>query len=790
MASRGVLVTPVEVRGKSPRVGGVGWQNNATTNEIRIDKWNDENPDYNSGCCFKAIVGTPCALDVDSGMLIEQYETETGEKWPETFTVTGGKGWPAHHAYFTHTAQTVELGNFSQGGLFDFRANDTIVVGPGSVHPSGAEYTIKKDLPFLPAPVALFAWLAQFRERSGSEHKGEKSDAPEMTPEDAAADVQSKRQTVNNILARSKKVKVLSDWMPYRIGRKLGAKKYVLCPWWREHTTDTTKSSAAIIVLPGLGLDFKCWHGHCLDTRGWKEFAAAIEEPLDFNDPAFPLIDAREVQSDETGTHSPLISISETGDEIWTPSVRALYTLTDSGNAERLAAYHGGRFYFCAERKAWFLWSGKNWQDDTLGRVEMAALDVARRIRAEAKLLAKEAEQEQDEEKREAKEELAENTLSWAKASESDDKQRAMVNRARIRPEFAVSISRFDQDPMLFNLQNCTVDLNTGALRAHDPKDMQRHISPVLYDAEAKCPLWLKCLDRWQDGNHEMINFLARATGYSLTGSIEEHAMFLLYGDGRNGKSKFLNAIFHVLGSYADSLRMESLLHQEFSSIPVDMAKLPGKRYVVAAESDKEVALAEAKIKRMTGGDPITARFMRENEFTYTPQFKLWLGTNHKPQIRGTDEAVWSRLKVVPFEVFIPEPERDKQLEWKLQQEAAGILNWMLSGLAQYREVGLDVPQKVKDATASYRADEDIVVRFTEEMCAKKKEGRAGVQKTFDEFSKWAEGEGRKKPLSRRDFRTRLEVMGYPVKDFNNGAFFIGIELKGWMDETDEKEEM
>src|SRR5208283_140870 len=250
MVSRGVLVTPVEVRGKSPHVGGVGWQNKATTDEVKIDEWNRENPDYNCGCCFKAIVGTPCALDVDSGTLIEQYETETGEKWPETFSVTGGKPWPAQHNYFTHTEQTVALGNFSQGGLFDFRAHDTIVVSPFSVHPSGALYNIKKDLPFLPAPEKLFTWLAQFRERSGSNHQGEKSDAREMSPEDAAADVRDKRETVDTILARSKKVKVLSDWMPYRIGKKVGVKKYVLCPWYREHGTPTTKSSAAIIVLP------------------------------------------------------------------------------------------------------------------------------------------------------------------------------------------------------------------------------------------------------------------------------------------------------------------------------------------------------------------------------------------------------------------------------------------------------------------------------------------------------------------------------------------------------------
>jgi putative DNA primase/helicase len=258
-------------------------------------------------------------------------------------------------------------------------------------------------------------------------------------------------------------------------------------------------------------------------------------------------------------------------------------------------------------------------------------------------------------------------------------------------------------------------------------------------NAAASCPEWLKFLNRIFEGDAELIDFVQRAVGYSLSGSVREQCMFMLIGNGMNGKSTFLNTLHHLFGDYAATIPMQTLMEQKNGSTQTnDLAYLVGKRFVAASEGERGQRLAEAKIKMMTGGDRIPCRALYKDYFEFDPQFKLWLATNNLPTIAGMDDAIWRRIMVIPFPVTIPASERDKNLSARLAQELSGICDWAMQGLKQWRQQGLNPPPQVLQSTKTYRDDNDTVGQWIEDACIVEPEVRATMKELYDSYKSGA----------------------------------------------------
>ncbi|MDQ3865124.1 MAG: phage/plasmid primase, P4 family [Actinomycetota bacterium] len=340
--------------------------------------------------------------------------------------------------------------------------------------------------------------------------------------------------------------------------------------------------------------------------------------------------------------------------------------LTELGNAERLVGRHGHDLIH-VYGIGWFVWCGTHWRRDKSGEVDRRAVETVRSIHEEAAIVV-------SEEKRKA-------LSKWAVASESAYKIKAMIELARSMPGVPVEdADSLDEDPWLLNLQNGTLDLRTGELRDHRREDLITKLAPVGFDPEAQAPTWEAFLERVLP-SEETRTFLKRAVGYSLTGRTTEKVMPCLLGPGDSGKTTFVEAIMDLMGEdYAKPAAPDLLLAKRDASHPTEVADLLGRRFVASVEVEEGRYLAESLVKQLTGGDRISARFMRQDFFEFSPTHKIWLAANHPPIVRGGDDAIWNRIKKVPFGVVIPKGEQDGNLRDKLRAERSGILNWALEG--------------------------------------------------------------------------------------------------------------
>jgi putative DNA primase/helicase len=376
-------------------------------------------------------------------------------------------------------------------------------------------------------------------------------------------------------------------------------------------------------------------------------------------------------------------------------------SLTDMGNAKRLVLAEGKDIHFDFRSEKWFIWDGRRWSEDDRG-------EIHRRAKRTVLAMLREASTIDDNQERRG-------LLIHERKSESEGRLNAMINCAKSEEGTPVRLTEFNSDPMLLNCLNGTLDLRTGTLRGHCREDLISKIAPVAFDPNAECLTWLKFLDTITGHSTEVVMYLQRCAGYSLTGATNEQAFFLLYGPGGNGKTTFLEVLRFILGDYGQSAAFQSFMASQNQSIRNDLAKLHDARFVTAIESEAGRRMAENVVKQLTGGDTITARFLFQEYFEYRPQLKLWLATNHKPAI-GQDDGIWRRIRLIPFIVRISPEEEDKNLREKLKRGASGILNWALEGLAQWRASGLQEPAAVKDATKEYRADQDVIGDFLGEF--------------------------------------------------------------------------
>lgn len=454
-----------------------------------------------------------------------------------------------------------------------------------------------------------------------------------------------------------------------------------------------------------------------------------------------------------------------------------LVNLTDLGNSRRLARRYGENLRFCVLWNAWMLWDGTRWVRDARGVVVRAAAYTVLAIRAEVASV-----QGSDEDAAEQRKAI----LAWSVRSESSVRINSMIELARSHDKIAVLPDAFDRDPCRINFPNGTFDVRFGGTYAHRRAHMITKCAGAPYDPCERAPRWERFLSEIMCGDAECVSFLQRAVGYSLLGDTSEHVMFVLHGCGANGKSVFLETLLHAFGDYASTTPFETFLASDQGSkgsgaANPSLASLVGRRLVVASEVSDGRRLDEGTVKSVTGGDAIRVRDLYEKEFTYTPAFKLWLACNHKPQIRGTDDGIWRRIRLIPFEAKFSGASKDLKLLDKLKAEASGILAWAIRGAMEWRKTGLRPPDSVTKATDDYRAESDKLGSFLEECCEVHpgdNNYRVQASSLFDAYQKWSKTR-EERPLNATSFGLRIKERGFNLDTFSKRhRWYLGIVLR------------
>lgn len=377
--------------------------------------------------------------------------------------------------------------------------------------------------------------------------------------------------------------------------------------------------------------------------------------------------------------------------------------LTELGNAERLVSAHGDDLRYIPAIGRWYVWDSRRWTDDVSGEAVMRRAKVsARSIAGEAAGLGPKD---------------AAPILSWAQSSESRSRLESTIKLAQSEEGISMMPSQFDADPMSLNVRNGTLDLATCELRPHSREDYNHLMIDVDYSADARAPKFEAFLARIQP-DPEVRAFLLRAVGYSLTGRTNEQKLILGHGTGSNGKTTLIEIMHDLFGAYATFLPAEALVQSRGDRIPNDIARLKGARFVSVMEFDDSAPLNERLVKQLTGGDTISARFMRGEFFDFRPQCTIWVSTNHHPIIRGADDGIWRRFLLVPFPVKIPAEEIDSKLRETIRDtELPGILRLAVEGARDWNRIGLNPPASILAATEGYRRASDVLGSFLGEQC-------------------------------------------------------------------------
>jgi putative DNA primase/helicase len=440
-------------------------------------------------------------------------------------------------------------------------------------------------------------------------------------------------------------------------------------------------------------------------------------------------------------------------DRAVTPEHNTLGCLTEDEIALGLVERYVNRLRYCHSSGRWFTWNGNNWQVDTTRQ----ASEVMR-------LLAREASQYAD---YETKIRVQKNSFIGG------------VNKlCQADPEFAVGYDAWDQDKFKLGTPTGTINLRNGSVQPPDPNDGITKATAVTVASSANCPQWLRFLNQTTGNDVALIRFLQQWCGYCLTGVTREHALVFVYGGGGNGKSVFLNTVTGILADYAVTAAMQTFIASHSEQHSTDLAMLRGARLVTASETEHGKAWAESRIKQLTGGDPITARFMRQDFFTYTPQFKLTIIGNHKPVLQNIDEAARRRFNIIPF---IRRPDvPDRQLEDKLKLEWPGILRWMVDGCLDWQRNGLIRPSSIVDATNAYFNEQDLFGQWLEDRCDIDVGNATLWDRSADLFASWenyAEAAG-EKAGNVRGFAEDMRKRGFMSKRTGTARGFSGIRLK------------
>lgn len=439
-----------------------------------------------------------------------------------------------------------------------------------------------------------------------------------------------------------------------------------------------------------------------------------------------------------------------------------LHSLDDTGNAERMRDIFSNILRYNFTDKRWMYYTKGKWKCDDKGAVFSAADVILERMKKEAALWA-----EQDGGS------MMNNFQKHMKRSRSHNSKYAMIKE--FEHLVPVSPSEMDIHKTLVNCPDSVIDLENGEKIPHEPQLYMTKMLGTSMPENPKNPeKWLKFLDDIFNGDKELIRYVQKALGYSLSGLTQEQCVFFLYGTGRNGKSTFLEVIRLILGDYATNIQPESIMiKQNSSNANTDIARLKGARFVTSVEPNEGMRLNEGLIKQLSGDDMVTARKLYGDEFEYRPEFKLWMATNHKPTIRGTDTGIWRRIHIIPFTTIIPEEKVDKNLSDKLREEMSDILIWIMEGYRLWKHEGLNKPKAVQDAIKEYRSEMDVISAFLDsDYCMDGGEAKASV--LYSVYCKWAAENNEYKMPSRK---FGLEMSKRYNKMISNGVRYIGVSL-------------
>ena len=434
----------------------------------------------------------------------------------------------------------------------------------------------------------------------------------------------------------------------------------------------------------------------------------------------------------------------------------------DTGNADRFIDRYGHLYKHSYITNKFYIYDGQKWKVDDRGAIRKLIDEMIESIKNEKVL---HSEDVTEEEAREA-------FQKYYKKTRGTQSKKNIMNELMHRK--TVTPDEFDKDDMLLNVANGYIDLTSRELYKHDINKMFSQIANTDYSEKMQPAVWLDFLNDIFAGNKAVIRYIQKALGYSLTGSTREQVMFILFGKGRNGKSIFVETIAEILGDYSNNMQAKSLMVKKNDNVNTDIARLSKARFVTSSEPNEGFRFDEGLIKQITGGDKVTARFLYAEEFEYTPKFKIWVSTNHKPIIRGTDDGIWRRLVLIPFDVQIPEEKVDKDLKYKLLREAPAILNWMAEGAYMWMREGLELPEKLKASSKAYRTEMDVIEQFIEDECKRVDDGRVKANELYSVYKNWV-NENNAYKMSNKDFGQKMKEK-FKSKRMNTGMYYLGLE--------------
>lgn len=442
------------------------------------------------------------------------------------------------------------------------------------------------------------------------------------------------------------------------------------------------------------------------------------------------------------------------------------YTFDDMGNAERFVDLFGENVRYCYTEKKWYFYNSMRWSVDNLGVILRMADKCVEAMKAEAKLYLQADE--------ESGGDMAKAFEKHMKSSRSNKSKKAMLNE--IEHHLPILPIQMDRYKMALNTPSGIINLKNGDVKAHNPEYYFTKITSVDCAEAADCPRWLAFLDDIFAGDKDLIRYIQKAVGYSLTGSTAEQCAFFLYGTGRNGKSTFIDVIRDVFGDYAANIQPETIMvkSSQSNAINSDIARLKGARLVTSVEPNEGVRLNEGLLKQLTGDDTVTARKLYSEEFEFKPEFKLWMATNHKPIIRGTDTGIWRRIHMIPFDVQIPEDKVDKNLTHKLKAEMTAIFKWCIDGCLMWQREGLQMPAAVLKSVREYRREMDVISAFIEDKCTL--EGTVQASMLYAAYASWADSNN-EYCMSNTKFSTELAKRFEKIKG-RNYNYFTGISIR------------
>ena len=431
-------------------------------------------------------------------------------------------------------------------------------------------------------------------------------------------------------------------------------------------------------------------------------------------------------------------------------------TMSEDMLADRMMRLHGSRWRYVKVWNSWFHWDGGGWREDKTALMDRLAVEITRQA------------------------------LNWPEAKDLKDEARRRINSRRtagaVRDiamsdrRIAATADQWDTDSWLLGVPGGVVDLKAGKLIEARPEDYITKRCAVAPE-KGKPELWLEFLRRITDGDEDLISYLQRFAGYSMTGETAEHALCFLYGTGANGKTTFLQTLSGVLGDYAMSAGFEVFAETRNERHPTEIARLRGARLVVTEETDAGGRWNESRIKRLTGGGKISAHFMRQDDFEFEPQFKLLIAGNHKPMIKAVDEAIKRRIHLIPFTVTIPPEDRDKALFEKLRAEWPRILQWCIDGCMAWQDYSLSPTERIVTATEQYVESEDVLGSWINDSCDISTPAMSEGRALFENYRKWCEEQG-EHAWGRRSWSNAMLDRGFSQKRSATARMFQGITLK------------